>query len=124
MGRDHHPVPGPDHFHRGTSLLDHAERLVPENQPGLGPGPAVVHVQVGAADSAGGHPEHDVGGFLQDRVGHLAYLDAAGTGEYHRLHDEASFGNPAPVSSAHAASRWSCTDRLDAAGWDGRGRWW
>ena len=49
-------------------------------------------------------------------------LRAPGTGGHHGFHCD-SPGSSTPVISAHAASRRSCTERLDATGLNGRGRW-
>src|SRR6266536_1455851 len=68
---------GGDGLDRAADLLDHTERLVAEHQPGTRSGAAVVQVQVGAADGAGGHADHRVGVGLDGRVRHVAYPDSA-----------------------------------------------
>jgi hypothetical protein len=81
VGRQHHPVPCLHDLHRGADLLDHTESLVPQDEPGLGAGAPVVHVQIGAADRARRDPDDDVLGLLKSRVGDVLDDDRAGAGE-------------------------------------------
>ena len=58
--------------------LDHlAQVLVPEPAAGLEVGPALVHVEVGAADVGGGDPDEHVGGPIDLRVGDVFHAHVA-----------------------------------------------
>ncbi|MFZ2116779.1 MAG: hypothetical protein WAU83_09680, partial [Pseudonocardiaceae bacterium] len=75
MSRDHHPVAGLHQLHRRADLVDDAKRFMPQHQARGGTGAAVVHVQVGAANCTGGHPDHYVAGLLHHRIGNLVHQD-------------------------------------------------
>jgi hypothetical protein len=48
---------------------------VAKDQARLGTRASVVHVQVGAAQSARGDPQHDIGRLLDDGIPHLVHTD-------------------------------------------------
>ncbi|SCE41854.1 hypothetical protein GA0115237_113437 [Streptomyces sp. ScaeMP-6W] len=77
VGGEDDSVARADRGDGGAGRLDHTERLVAQHQPRLGTGPPVVHVQVGAAQGAGGDPDQRVRLLLDHGVLDLADGDAA-----------------------------------------------
>src|SRR5699024_10554288 len=74
----------------GGDLLDDAHVLVTKGDARLRGGAPFVHVQVGAADGAGGDADDDVGGILDRRVLDVLDGDLVGAFVDDGFHDDPS----------------------------------
>ena len=70
-----------------ADLLDHADRLVPEDRAGLHARErATDEMQIGAADCARGDADQRIGGLLDLRLAHGLEADVAHSMEYDGFH--------------------------------------
>ena len=87
--RDHDPVADLEVADLLAQLLDDAHALMPEDRAGLHAGHGSPdHVQVGAADRAGGQPHDRVGGLLDLGLGNAVEPDIPDGVKNHGIHGD------------------------------------
>ena len=104
MRGQHNTVTALHAMHRPADVLDYSQPFVTEHHAGRRPGTAVIHVQVRAAQRAGGDPDHHIVIPLDPGVRHILHRHLPGRLEHNSPHAKPPHTCQVPGRRARRAS--------------------